>query len=397
MRPLPWFRLLLVTSVVAVLAGCSAPNRQRSQRISVTVAAVEKRAMPYALDATGTIEPLQSTAVGSQVGGTVVALGFREGQDVRAGQLLYQLDPRPFRSAVEAAAAALAKSRAQARAARLEAERAEKLFEQKVLSDAEWEQKRAAAETWLATVSGDSAALRNARLQLEYASIRAPISGRTGRTSVQKGDLVRAATVEPLVTINQTKPVRVRFTVPGTEVGTLQRRRGTPPRVIVRSTSGDSSSHEGPLVFVDNAVDETSGTLLLKGEFPNLDGRLVAGEFVNVRLVLDVEDEALVVPAVAVTTGQEGTFVYVMNADSTVTARPVTVSRMLDETAVLAAGLTVGETVITDGQMRLSPGAKVVVRGKPGAGGGAGDGGADAKRGARAGAGARPNASGSPR
>lgn len=326
--------------------------------------------MPYALDATGTVEPLQTTNVASQVGGTVVALGFREGADVRAGQLLFQLDPRPFRSVVEAAAATLAKSRAQSRAARLEAERAQKLFEQQVLSESEWEQKRAAAETWLATVHGDSAALLNARLQLEYASIRAPISGRTGRSPVHKGDLVRASNTEPLVTINQTRPVRVRFTVPGTEVGVLQRRRSAKPRVFVSPTSGDSTSYEGPLVFVDNAVDEASGTLLLKGEFPNGDGRLVAGEFVEVRLVLDTQTDALIVPAVAVTTGQEGTFVYVMNADSTVTPRPVTVSRTIDEVAVLAAGVKPGETVVTDGQMRLSPGAKVVVRGKPGAGGG---------------------------
>lgn len=156
--------------------------------------------------------------------------------------------------------------------------------------------------------------------------------------------------------------MRVRFTVPVSAVSLIQRYRNAGPRVIVRPAAGDSVALEGPLVFVDNAVDPASGTLTLKGEFRNANGRLVPGEFVDVRLVLYVEPGVTVVPALAVTNGQQGAYVYVMNPDSTVSTRPVTVSRTVDELAVLSAGLKAGETVITDGQLRLAPGARVQVR-----------------------------------
>ena len=281
---------------------------------------------------------------------------------VRSGQTLIELDRRPFRSALDLARAALARDRSQGEASRLEAERAEKLFEQNVVSRAEWDQKRAVAGAWAGTIAADSASVQSARLNLEYASIRAPISGRTGRLMVHVGDYVKPATSEPLVKINQTRPVRVAFNVPASAVAMVQKHRGAGARVIAGSASGDSMTFEGPLVFVDNAVDPASGTLLLKGEFANQDGRLVPGEFVDVRLVLYVEEAAIVVPSPAVTNGQDGAFVYVMNVDSTVVQRPVTVARTVDEWSVVAGGLAAGETVITDGQLRLSPGAKVAVR-----------------------------------
>ncbi len=358
----PGWILLACGLLIGAVSGCAAPSRPRNTKVPVTVSLAEQRAMPFALVATGTVEPSQTTSVGSQVGGVVVRIPFREGDDVRAGQVLIELDRRPFRSVLDQARAALARDRAQGEASRLEAERAEKLFEQNVVSRAEWDQKRAAAGAWAGTVAADSAAVQSARLNLEYASIRAPIAGRTGRLMVHVGDYVRPATSEPLVTINQTRPVRVAFTVPSDAVALIQKHRGSGARVIATSASGDSMTFEGPLVFVDNAVDPASGTLLLKGEFANQDGRLVPGQFVDVRLVLYVDPSAIVVPALAVTNGQDGAFVYVMNADSTVVQRPVTVGRTVDEWSVVASGLKAGETVITDGQLRLSPGAKVAVR-----------------------------------
>jgi multidrug efflux system membrane fusion protein len=343
------------------LAGCAAKPQARKPRVSVTVAVAEQREVPFALVSTGTIEPLQTAAVGAQVGGVVTRVAFHEGDEVRAGQVLFELDRRPFRAAYEQALAALARDRAQAETARLEAERAQALFERSLISQSERDAKRAAAATWTATVQADQAAVQSARLNLGYASIRAPIAGRTGRLMVHEGDLVRTGTSEPLVTINQTRPVRVSFTVPVSAVPLVQRYRSAHPRVVVRA-SADSAMVEGPLVFVDNAVDPASGTLLLKGEFANRDGRLVPGEFVDVRLVLYVEPQATVVPALAVTAGQAGSFVYVLNRDSTVTPRPVKVARTVDEVAVLEGGIRPGETVITDGQLRLSPGAKVLVR-----------------------------------
>ena len=352
----------LLALTLAATAGCAARPRPRATRVPVTVATVAQREMPFALSATGTIEALLSAAVGSQVGGVITRVAFREGDDVRQGQVLFELDPRPFRAALEQSNASLARSRGQAGIARLDAERAQTLYAQKVLSQAEWDQKRTASETAAATLAADSAAAENAQLNLAYASIRAPFAGRTGRLLVNEGDYVRPATSEPLVTINQRHPVRVRFTVPVGDVPMVQRYREAGARVIVTTPGPEAMSREGPLVFVDNAVDEASGTLLLKGEIPNRDGLLVPGQFVDVRLVLYVEPRATVVPAPAVTTGQSGTFVYVLNADSTVTARPVTVNRTVDELAVLTEGPAPGETVVTDGQFRLSPGARVLVR-----------------------------------
>jgi len=357
---------LAAAAALVAVAGCAAPARPRSARVPVTVATASQREMPFALFSTGTIEPLQTAAVGSQVGGVITRVAFREGDEVRAGEVLFELDRRPFHAALEQANAALARDRAQAEIARLDAERAQTLLAQNLLSQADWDQKRTAAETWAATLQADSAEAQTARLNLEYASIRAPIPGRTGRLMAHEGDYVKPATSDPLVTINQQHPVRVRFTVPVSAVPLVQRYRGGHPRVIVTTSASDSTASEGPLVFVDNAVDPSSGTLLLKGELPNRDGRLVPGQFVDVRLVLYVEPRAVVVPAPAVTTGQSGTFVYVLNADSTVTSRPVTVGRTVDEVTVLTDGLRAGETVVTDGQFRLSPGARVQVRGPAG-------------------------------
>jgi multidrug efflux system membrane fusion protein len=349
--------LLLIT-----LPGCGAKKAQRQTRVAVTVARVERRPMPLQIITSGTIEPVETADVGSQVGGVVQRIAFREGQEVRAGQTLIELDPRPFRAALEQARGALARDRAQWQSARLDAERADRLLEQNLISPSEHDKAGATAEAYAAAVQADSGAVANARLNLEFSGIRAPISGRTGRLNVHVGDLVKAATSEPLVTINQVRPIRVSFTVPQDQIPLIQRYRSAGPRVLVRASAGDSLDIPGRLAFVDNAVDPATGTLLLKGEFPNRDGRLWPGEFVEVRLVLTVQPDAIVVPAPAVTIGQQGAYVYVLNADSTASPRPVTVLRADDVAAVIAGGLKPGETVVTDGQFRLAPGAKVLVR-----------------------------------
>ncbi len=349
--------LLLIT-----LPGCGAKKAQRLPRVAVTVARVEQRAMPLQIVTTGTIEPVESADVGSQVGGVVTRIAFREGQDVQSGQTLIELDPRPFRAALEQASGVLARDLAQWRSARLDAERADQLLAQNLISTSDHDKAAAVAEGLQASVRADSGTVANARLNLEFAGIRAPISGRTGSVNVHVGDLVKSATSEPLVTINRVQPIRVRFTVPQDQIPVIQRYRNANPQVLVRASAGDSLDIAGHLAFVDNAVDPATGTLLLKGEFPNRDGRLWPGEFVEVRLVLTVQRDAIVVPAPAVTVGQRGAYVYVLNADSTATPRPVTVQRTDDVAAVIASGLKPGETVVTDGQFRLAPGAKVLVR-----------------------------------
>ena len=384
-RPAGTFRLhLLSWLAIAATAGCAAKPHARSPRVPVTVATVTMRPVPLVLTATGTVEAAQNADVGSQVGGVVTRVAFAEGQEVRAGQVLFELDPRPFRNALEAAQAALARDRAQAETARKEADRAKQLFDQNVLSQSEWDQKRAASESAIATVQSDEAAVANAKLNLQYATIRAPVSGQTGRLMVHVGDLVKAATSDPLVKVVQTRPVRVRFPVSVNDVPLVQRFRRGDPRVDVTIPGGDSLPISGRLVFVDNAVDEASGTLLLKGEFANRDGALVPGQFVDVRLVLEQAHDRLVVPAAAVSRGQEGAFVYVVQPDSTVQTQPVSVERTLDELAVLTGGVEAGQSVITDGQLRLSPGSKVVIR-EAGAGRGAGNRGASTQNAAAGG------------
>ena len=369
--PSTWYPLRARPALAALLsllllAGCGADTKPHAPRVSVTVANAEQRTVPYALLSTGTVEAIQTAAVGSQVGGVVTKVGFREGDDVESGALLFQLDPRPFRAELERAEATLSRDRAQERVARNEAERSKQLYEQQIISQGDWDQARAAGEAALALVRADSADAATAKLNLEYSAIRAPISGRTGRQMVHVGDYVKAASTDPLVTINQLRPVRVRFTVPDNAVPMVNKYRDAHPRVKVRAAGDGDDWLDGALVFVDNGVDASSGTLTLKGEFPNQDRKLVPGQFVDVRLVLYEEPHATVVPTQAVTSGQQGTYVYVMNADSTVTARPVTVSRSMDQVTVVSGGLKAGETVVTDGQLRLSPGARVLVRPRPG-------------------------------
>jgi multidrug efflux system membrane fusion protein len=360
-RALPGLALVLVA--LSAASGCGG-SRARSSRVPVTVATVERRAMPLEITASGTVEPIEEAGIAAQVGGVVTRIHFREGQEVTEGQPLVSLDPRPFQAEYDRARGALGRDRAQWEAARLEAERARTLFEQGLLSSAEWEQKRAAAEALRAAVIADSGAAEGARLDLQFATIRAPISGRTGALGIHVGDLVRAGG-EPLVTIVRHHPIRVRFTLPESDLPLLQRHRARGARVLARPTGDDSTFIDGRLVFVDNAVDAATGTLLLKGEFDNRGGRLWPGQFAEVRLVLATEPDRIVMPAPAVTTGQQGTYVYVLNRDSTVSSRPVTVARTQGDQAIVSSGVEPGEVVITDGQFRLAPGARVLVRRAP--------------------------------
>ncbi len=352
----------VVLLLLALIPGCGARRAVRASRVSVTVARVERKPVPLEIITTGTVEPVQTADVGSQVGGVVTRISFQEGQDVRAGEELVQLDPRSFRAALGQALGQLAKDEAQWQAARLNADRSEKLLAQNLVAPADNDQAQATAESYRAAVRADSANVASARLNLEYSSIRAPIAGRTGKLNVHVGDLVKAGTSDPLVTINQMQPIRVRFTVPQDQLPLVQRYRAQDPRIAVHAPADSARESSGRLVFVDNAVDPGTGTVLLKGEFPNRDGVLWPGEMVEVRMVLTVQPDRLVVPAPAVATGPQGSYVYVLNADSTATARPVRVDRADDVIAVLTSGLQPGETVVADGQFRISPGARLLVR-----------------------------------
>jgi multidrug efflux system membrane fusion protein len=361
------FGLILVSS------GCGAQAPRRAQRVPVLVARAERRTVPYEFDATGTVEPIQSAQVTSQVAGVVTRVYFQEGSEVRPGQPLFQLDPAMMQAAHAQAVAMLARDRAQLETARLALDRGEKLIEGKLIAESDLDQLRSTYGATAASVRADSAAVIAAKLNLEYTTIRAPIGGKTGSLNIHVGDQVKAnEPASPLVSINQIRPIRVRFTLPEDRLGDVRQRAGKNVAVDAQTADADSAWAEGKLAFVDNGVDPSSGTVLLKGQFANQDGRLWPGQFVRVRIRLYNQGNATVVPTTAVTSSQAGTYLFVVKPDTTVEARPVTVQRTWGDYSVIENGVNPGETVVTDGQIRLSPGAKAQIR-KPG--GNAADGG----------------------
>jgi multidrug efflux system membrane fusion protein len=350
----PWFGLLL-------LGACAEKKPPPTPPVPVTIAIAERRTMPLELPATGTVEPLQTVAVQAQVGGILQRVAFKEGDEVKQGQVLFELDARPYRAALGQASAILERDRAQAANAAQEAKRYESLAEKEYVTSQQYDQVRTTAAAAQATLAGSQAAVDQARLNLQYATIRAPITGRTGSLLLREGNLVRASMSEPLVKINQLRPILVRFAVPASNLPLIQAHLGK--QMVVRAEpSGGGDPSEGTLSFVDNAVDSTTGTILLKGRFPNDDGSLWPGGFVNVRLQLYVEPDALVIPAAAVVSGQQGSFVFVIQPDSSASTKAVTVNRTAGDFAIVTGDVQPGDRVVVDGQLRLRQGSKVQIK-----------------------------------
>jgi multidrug efflux system membrane fusion protein len=352
----------LPLTAIVLIAGCSKKDPPpRQPQVPVTVAVVARGEAPYTLTANGTVEPRQTARVTAQVSGIVTSVEFREGDEVRQGQVLFRIDPRPYAAALAQAQAALARDQAQAAGARRDAERYQELAKEDYVTKSQAEGQATNAAALSATVAADRAAIEKARFDLENTTVRAPITGRTGSLLVRKGNVVQAIPTQPLVVINQITPILVRFTVPASVFPDVQRfnRKGALPVTVTSADRGDTA--RGALTFVDNAVDTTTGTVVLKAEFPNADGQLWPGEFVNATLLLDVQRNALLMPARAVQTGQQGTYVYVVKADTTAAARGVTLGRTIGDSVVVQNGLTEGERVVLDGQSRLGAGARVVV------------------------------------
>jgi len=352
----------LPCAAAIVLAGCArkaAPPPPEA--VPVTAARVERRDVPVEVTAIGHVEPYSTVAVKSQVSGTLLSVGFTQGQDVRKGDLLFEIDPRPFRAALDQAKANLARDRAQAHNAAAEIERYEGLVQKDYVTREQYDQVKANAEALASTVKASEAAVENAALQLSWCTITAPIDGRTGGLLVHPGNIVKANDDNPLVVINQVRPVYVTFSTPESSLAEL--RHGGAPLPVTAAPPGDPSrAKTGVLTFLDNAVDPATGTIASKATFANLDGALWPGQFVNVIVVLKTEPGAIVVPSPAVQTGQNGSYVYVIKADSTVESRPVGVERTQGTLTVVAKGLSPGEQVVTDGQLRLTPGVRVEVK-----------------------------------
>lgn len=357
-----------LVALAAVLAACGKPAPRELPPVPVLAATAERRAVPFTIEANGTVEPLETVAIESQVTGYLLRVGFREGDEVRRGQVLFEIDPAPYRAALQQAQAVLARDAAQLVAARQDAERYRALAAKEYVTTQQAEQAEATAAATVATVQADSAAVESARINLRNATIRSPIEGKAGGLLVKPGNLVRGGSGVPLVTINRIHPILVRFAVPGSQLGLVQRYRTT-PLVVHARPQGATTESVGSLTFVDNAVDSATGTVMLKGSFDNKNGALWPGQFVKASLQLYVEPDALVVPATAVVTGQQGSYVFVVKPDHTTEIRDVRVARPAGEFTVLAGGLEPGEQVVTEGQLRLTAGAKVSI--KPAAGGSA--------------------------
>jgi membrane fusion protein, multidrug efflux system len=350
--------------LAALVAACSPRPESGMGRVPVSVARAARQAVPFEITAPGTVQAIRTVAVTSQVSGMLLRVHFAEGAEVARGQVLFEIDPRPFAAAAQQSQANLTRDLVQAQNAARDAERYRTLAQDKFVTDEDYQQRQATAEALAATVQADSAALTVARLNLEYATIRAPVAGRTGSLLVHEGNLVRPSEATPLVTINQIRPILVQFALPAAQLPALQQRSGRPMRVLARAAQ-DSAVFEGDLSFVDNHVDSSTGTVLLKGRFPNVRGRLWPGELVDVTLILAVQADALVIPAQAVITAQQGTYVFVVQPDGSAKQQPVTVARLADTLAVIADGLEPGAVVVTDGQLRLTPEARVEIRGGP--------------------------------
>jgi len=330
--------------------------------IPVIAAKAETKAMAVELREIGTGEAYSTVSVESQVAGIVSAVHYTQGQFVKKGNLLVSLDDRPFVAALEVAQANLSKDRASAELASMEAERYEKLFESGVAPKEQLDQQRATAAAQKSAVQADEAAVKTAELNLSYCSIYAPIDGQTGSQLVFPGTVVKANDVPVLVVINRISPIYVDFSVPQQYLDQIKSYMKHEQLPVGATPSDNSAPEAGYLTFVNNAVDAATGTILLKGTFANRDHRLWPGEFVNVVLQLAEEKNATVVPSQAVMNGQEGDYLFVIKPDMTVEPRTVKVSRTVNGEAVITGNLKPGEMVVTDGQLRLTTGAKVRIK-----------------------------------
>lgn len=350
---------------VGLIGACSKADPPRNPPVPVSVTTVQRATVPYVVAANGVAEPMQTVEVEAQVNGILNAVTFAEGQEVQAGQVLFQLDSRPYVAALQQARAQLARDEAMAANAQRDAARYAALVKEGYVTGSQADQAEATAASAAATVAADRAAVARAAIDVSNTTIRAPISGRTGSLLVRQGNLVKANSQPPLVVINQIQPILVRFAVPQSQLPEIQRYYRGNNALHVRATPSEGSgvALDGTLAFVDNNVDSTTGTVLLKARFTNPDRTLWPGQYMNVALQLYVDPNALTLPAPAVMTGQQGTYVFTIDSAGTAKQTPVQVARTVDSIAVIASGLKEGERVIVDGQLRLVAGSKVSIKG----------------------------------
>jgi multidrug efflux system membrane fusion protein len=356
-----------------ILAGCEHSNTptpgstssgavarpQDAAAIPVMIAKIGRRSIPVELHAIGTGQPFQTVSVESQVSGIVKEVHYRQGQFVHKGDLLITLDKEPLVAMLTQSEAALARDKAQAELNQADLERSNKLYKEGIISREQYDQALATSSAAQATVHVDEAAIQTAKIQLSYCSIYAPISGVTGAQLVYPGATVKSNDLPILVVINQVSPIFVRFSVPQQYLAPIKKAMARSHLAVQAIPPNDSATDKGVLTFVNNMVDATTGTIELMASFPNADHDLWPGQFSNVSLNLGEQQNVLVVPSEAVQAGQQGDYVFVVKPDMTVAMKQVKVGQTARNQTEVLQGLSVGDTVVTDGQVRLVPGSKV--------------------------------------
>lgn len=372
MKKLPAYKLHLVTYLAFVLGialfltGCSEKKTgmmprqsEMNQPVPVMVAEAAEKNVPIQVTAIGNVEAYSTVTVKSLVDGEIQRAYFTQGQDVKKGDLLFAIDPRPFQATLHQAEANLARDEAQAKNAAQQLKRYSQLEESGIISTDQYDQYQTNAAALEASVRADQAAVEQAKIQLSYCSIYSPITGRTGSLLVYPGNLVKNNDTS-LVVINQISPIYVDFSIPEQYLGQIKKyQTNSRLQVFASIPNNGGSPSVGRLTFINNTVDSSTGTIMLKATFPNNDRRLWPGQFVNVTLDLTIQPHATVVPSQAVQTGEQGKYVYVVKPNRTVEYRPVEVGNTLAGFTVVEKGIHPGETVVTNGQLRLYPGAKV--------------------------------------
>jgi multidrug efflux system membrane fusion protein len=357
---------VLVTLFAVCLAGVSCNSKTAANApelaVPVSVAKAAKKTVPIELSAISTGEAYSTVSIKGQVNAVLKEVHFKQGDFVKKGDLLFTLDARPFEALLAQAQANLDRDKAQAGLTVVQAERYKKLYDQGITPKEQYDQMLANAAAQQGSVHADEAAVESAKLQLQYCAIYSPVDGRTGALQVYPGNLVKENDVPVLVVINQIAPLFEDFSAPEQYLGVIKKYMAAGRLQIEATPYGETVPEKGYLTFVDNTVDNTTGTIKLKGTFDNVDHRLWPGQFSTVALRLSEDENATVVPTQAVQTGQTGDFVFVINADQRAESRPVKVARTLGAEAVIAKGVEPGETVVTDGQLRLIPGIKVQIK-----------------------------------
>ena len=347
-----------------MFTGCAqrqAPPAREA--VPVVVATVEQRDVPVELHAIGNVQPYSTVQIKSQVSAQLEKVHFKEGDDVRKGELLFTLDRRQLEADLKKLEGQVAKDQAQLLNYEAKAARFTQLQKEGVVSQQDYDAAVSDAEAIKASLAADRAAAESQRVELNYTSIYSPIDGRTGGLQVHEGNLVKANDVPVLVTINQITPIYVEFALPEHELGEVKRFAAAQKLKVKAVVAGDNEHPAvGDLSFIDNAVDSTTGTIKMKGTFANQDHRLWPGQFVDVALRLATEPHAVVIPSAAVQSGQQGPYVYVVRPDMTAVNRNISVTRTYGSDSIVTSGLQPGETVVTDGQVRLQPGAKVAIK-----------------------------------